>query len=261
MRMRIALCVVLLGVSLPGLAFASQGILLLADEGKAEWNTDLRQLAASVDKQKPTELAFWSATNPNVQAAVDRLIQRGVSEIVAVPLFVAAPPSDLKSRVTSSVPLRVTAGLKGDPIVADIVMSRAQEISRNAATEVLMLVSHRSTAGDHLRWVPDLSAAAEQLNRARSVAAVVTWTIPADASEASATAVNGLRAVLKRHVAQGRGIIVVPVLTSYGGTEAVIEEQLQGLVHKVARRAMMPDDRLVAWIISHTNAVVSAEKR
>lgn len=160
MRMRMALCVVLIGLSLPGLAFASQGILLLADEGEAEWNTHLMQLAASVDKQKPADVAFWSATNPNVQAAVDRLIQRGVSEIVAVPLFIATPPSDLNSRVTSSVPLRVTAGLNGDAIAADIIMSRAQEISRNPATEVLVLVSHRSTAGNDQRWVPDLSAVA-----------------------------------------------------------------------------------------------------
>jgi hypothetical protein len=261
MRLRIVLCVVLLGILIPGMAFASQGILLLADDGKAEWITDLRQLAASVDKQKPTELALWSATNPNVQAAVDRLIQRGVTEIVAVPLFVAAPPPDLKSTVTSSVPLRVTAGLKGDPVVADIVMNRAQEIGRNTATEVLLLVSHRSPAGDDQRWVPDLSAVAQQLNRARRVAALVTWAIPADASEVSATEVNSLRVVLERHVAQGRGIIVVPVHTSYGGIEAAIEEQLHGLVYEVAKRAIMPDDRLVAWIVARADPADSTEKQ
>jgi len=86
------------------MAFASQGILLLADDGKPEWTTQVMQLAASVDKRKPTELALWSAANPNVQAAVDRLIQRGASEIVAVPLFIVASASDITSRVTSSVP-------------------------------------------------------------------------------------------------------------------------------------------------------------
>jgi sirohydrochlorin ferrochelatase len=250
MRIRIAVCLVLLGVSLPGLAFAAQGILLLADDGKPEWNTHLTQLAATVDKQRPTEVVFWSATNPNVQAAVDRLVQRGVSEIVAVPLFIAAPLSDFGSLVKSSVPLRVTAPLNGDRVAADIVLGRAQEISGDPANEVIVLVSHRSTSGSDRRWVPDLAAAAKQLNVMRRFAAIVSTAVPPDASESSADSVAQLRRTLERHIAMGRRILVVPVLSSYGGTEAAITEQLQGLAHEVAKSALMPDDRLVAWIVS-----------
>jgi len=54
----------------------------------------------------------------------------------------------------------VTSGLNGDPVAADIVLGRMQEISRNPAADVLVLVSHRSTPGDGRRWVPDLRAAA-----------------------------------------------------------------------------------------------------
>lgn len=253
MRIQIAVCLVLLGVSLPGVAFAAQGILLLADEGKPEWNTHLKQLAATVDKQKPTEVAFWSAANPNVQAAVDRLVQRGVSEIVAVPLFIDALPSDLSSKVKASVPLRVSAPLNGDPVAAEIVLGRADEISRKSAAEVLVLVSHRSTAGSDKRWVPDLAAAAQQLNRTRRFAAVLTTTVPPDASDASAAHEAQLRRALERQIAMGRRILVVPVLTSYGGPEPAIREQLQGLAHEVAKSALMPDDRLVAWILSRAD--------
>src|SRR5262245_33960584 len=133
MRIRIAASLVLLGMLLPQSVFGAQGVLLLADEGQPEWKARVTQLAASVDKQKPTEVAFGSVTPLNVQAAVDRLVQRGASEIVAVPLFVAELPSDLPSRVKSAVPLRVAAPLNGDPIVADILLRRAQEISRNPA--------------------------------------------------------------------------------------------------------------------------------
>lgn len=258
MRIRFAVWVVLLGLSLPGMAFGAQGILLLADEGTPEWNTHLMQLAATVDEQKPTEVVLWSATNPNLQAAVDRLVQRGVSEIVAVPLFIAAPPSDLSSMVKSSVPLRLTARLNGDPVAAEIVLGRAQEISRNSANEVVVLVSHRSTAGSDKRWVPDLAAAAQQLNRARRFAMVLRTTIPAEGSEASAEDVVQLRRVLERQIAMARRILVVPVLTSYGGTEAAIKEQLQGLAHEVAKSALLPDDRLVAWIVSRADAAALA---
>jgi hypothetical protein len=253
MRIRIVVCLVLLGASLPGLAFAEKGILLLADGGEPEWNTNLLQLAATVDRQKPTEVALWSATKPNVQAAVDRLVQRGVSEIVAVPLFIAAPPSDLSSTVKSPVPLRVTAPLNGDPVAADIVLGRAQEISGNSANEVIVLVSHRSAAGSDRRWVPDLAAAAKQLNLMRRFAAIVTTALPPDGSEASADNVAQLRRTLERQIALGRRILVVPVLTSHGGTEPAIKEQLQGLAHEVAKSALMPDDRLVAWIVSQAD--------
>lgn len=253
MRIWIAVSLVLLGSSLPGRAPAAQGILLLADDGKPEWTAHVRQLTATVDKQKPTEVAFWSATNPNIQAAVDRLVQRGVSEIVAVPLFIAAPPPDLSSQVTSSVPLRVTAPLNGDPIVTDIVLGRAQEISRASAAEVLVLASYRSMAGSDNRWVPELKVIAQQLNRTRSFSAIVTTALPPDGSEASAAEVRALRVTLERHIALGRRILVVPVLTSYGGIEPAIAAQLQGLPYEVSKSALMPDDRLVAWIVSRAD--------
>jgi hypothetical protein len=64
-----------------------------------------------------------------------------------------------------------------------------------------------------------------------------------------------MRRVLERQVAMGRRILVVPVLTSYGGTESAIEEQLQGFAHDVAKSALMPDDRLVEWIVSRAGGM------
>ncbi len=250
MRIRLSICVALFGVFLPGRALAAQGILLLADEGTPEWNAHVTQLAATVDKQKPTEAAFWSATNPTVQAAVNRLVQRGASEIIAVPLFVAAPPSDIGPKVKSSVPMRFAAPLDGDPILPDIVLGRADEISRNSAGEVLVVISHRSATGSDKRWIPDLRAVASQLNRQRRFATILSVTVPADASEASANDVAQLRRTVERYIAMGRRIVVVPVLTPYGETESAIKERLQGLPHELANSALMPDDRLVAWILS-----------
>jgi hypothetical protein len=158
------------------------------------------------------------------------------------------------------VPLRVTAGLNGDPVVADIMLKRAQAISKNVAADVVVLVSHRSSAGGGQRWVPDLRSAAEQLNRARSCAAVVSSAIPPDPSGAPSGEVKFLRAVLERHIAQGRRILVVPVLTPYGGTEAAIDEQLPGIAHEVTTSALMPDDLLVTWIVSRAEAAAPPAK-
>lgn len=77
--------------------------------------------------------------------------------------------------------------------------------------------------------------------------------MPPDGDEASADDVARLRLVLERQIAMGRRILVFPVLTSYGGRESAIEQQLQGLAHEVAKSALMPDDRLVAWIVSRAD--------
>ncbi len=64
------------------------GVLLLAHGGSREWNEEVRHVADQVDLSVPTEVAFGMATRPAMQAAMDRLKARGVTEIVAVPLFV-----------------------------------------------------------------------------------------------------------------------------------------------------------------------------
>jgi len=69
---------------------ADPGILLLAHGGSAEWNGRVMELAAKVNATRPTEVAFGMATRANIQSAIDKLVARGVTEIVAVPLFVSS---------------------------------------------------------------------------------------------------------------------------------------------------------------------------
>ena len=47
--------------------------------------------------QQPTEVAFGMASRPAIQTAVDRLVERGASSIVAVPLFVSSHSSVITS--------------------------------------------------------------------------------------------------------------------------------------------------------------------
>ena len=51
----------------------------------------------SVSETRPTEVAFGMASRATIQAAVDKLIARGVTKIVAVPLFVSSHSSVITS--------------------------------------------------------------------------------------------------------------------------------------------------------------------
>jgi sirohydrochlorin ferrochelatase len=73
------------------------GILLLAHGGARNWNQSVADAAAAVNRDQPVEVAFGMATRRNIQAAIDRLIARGVTGIVAVPLFVSPHSSVVRS--------------------------------------------------------------------------------------------------------------------------------------------------------------------
>jgi sirohydrochlorin ferrochelatase len=71
-------------------AAAEPGILLLAHGGSAEWNARVTELAAKVNHTRPTEVAFGMATRATMQSGIDKLVARGATEIIAVPLFVSS---------------------------------------------------------------------------------------------------------------------------------------------------------------------------
>ena len=75
----------------------SVGVLLLAHGGQPQWNERVTALAAVVDRAQPTEVAFGMASRASIQAAIDRLATRGVTRVVAVPLFVSSYSSVITS--------------------------------------------------------------------------------------------------------------------------------------------------------------------
>lgn len=98
-RMKTWIVAALLAVGLVAArpAQAEPGILLLAHGGSAQWDARVRDLVAEVDRHHPTEVAFGMATRASIQGAIDRLVSRGASEIVAVPLFVSSWSSVITS--------------------------------------------------------------------------------------------------------------------------------------------------------------------
>lgn len=69
------------------------GILLMAHGGRQNWNEEVNKIAATLNEQMPAEVAFGMASKRTLQDAVDRLVARGVKQIIAVPLFVSSHSS------------------------------------------------------------------------------------------------------------------------------------------------------------------------
>jgi sirohydrochlorin ferrochelatase len=64
------------------------GVLLLAHGGDPEWDAEVAKLRALVDAKVPTEVALGMADPQTLQGGIDALAKRGVTRVVAVPLFV-----------------------------------------------------------------------------------------------------------------------------------------------------------------------------
>ena len=267
------------------------GVLLLAHGGSAEWDANVQAIAAEINQTTPVEVALGMATRANIQIAVDRLVARGVTSIVAVPLFVSSHSSVITSTqyllgqradmppdlaifatmthgaagdhashggstedgtkpIRTTVPIRMTAALDAHPIVGAIVASRAAAISREPATEAVILVAHGPVPDDaNEQWLSNLRTIAAQVSATAPYASVDAITVRDDAPAAiKDAATRDLRQLVARRRAEQRRVLIVPVLLSYGGIEAGIRTRLEGLEHTMATAALAPDPRLAQWV-------------
>lgn len=73
------------------------GVLLLAHGGAKEWNERVTAMASTIAMEQPVEVAFGMASKATIQSGIDKLVARGVTNIVAVPLFVSSHSSVITS--------------------------------------------------------------------------------------------------------------------------------------------------------------------
>ena len=295
-RSRTTLLLVLVSALLaPGLVEA-QGVLLLAHGGRDDWNRQVLDLAAAVDESRPVEVAFGMANKRTIQDALDRLSERGVTEIVAVPLFVSshssvmrateyllgsrdeAPPEleafarmgarraagasggdpgfDWTTPIEAAMPISVTTALDSHALVAEILLSRALEVSEQPEEEVVVVVAHGPTSDeDNDLWLGNMDTLVERLRPHTRFSRIEYLTVRDDASDpVRDQATAELRAVVEGVLQEGKSALIVPLLLSYGGIEVGIRRRLEGLPYRMADQALLPDERLSEWV--HMQAAV-----
>jgi len=69
-----------------------------------------------------------------------------------------------------------------------------------------------------------------------------------------AQATQQLRDLVMHHRAAGLRVLIVPLLLSYGGIEQGLRERLESLEYAIPDAALMPDERLVRWVLAMAGA-------
>ena len=274
------------------LAAQTEGILLLAHGGSDTWNEEVLNLATRIDQATPVEVAFGMAKKRTIQDGVDRLSERGVAGIVAVPLFISSHSSIIRATeyllalreetvpeleiyarmdhgsntepaaheamfdpttpVETTVPIRLTPALDRHPLVADILVSRAEAVSRNPEEEVAVIVAHGPVSDeDNTAWLEDMGALAELMRQKTRLSRIEYLTVRDDAPKPIRNQAEAeLRALVERVSGEGKNALIVPLLLSYGGIEKGIRKRLEGLPYRMSSQALLPDNRLDQWVMS-----------
>lgn len=274
-----------------------EGILLLAhgshahhghghghEHGSARnvWNDNVEDVARALDERRPTEVAFGMADPQSIQAAVDRLEARGVSEIAVIPLFVSShspiignfryilglQPTLAKTtqlrhldRVSSAATFRFAGAMDAHPLVSEILLERARAVTDDPAKTSVVLIAHGpNDEGENRLWLRDMQVHADVLRERGGYRSVEVLTHRNDAPpQVKAEA----RAAFRERVAEaGRTgtTVVVPVLLSAGGIEAQFEADLEGLEYRFAQ-PLMPHANIGRWVEAQARALLAKGAR
>ena len=147
--------------------------------------------------------------------------------------------------------IRMTAALDRHPLIGAIVADRAKSISTTPEKEAVILVAHGPVPDDdNRRWLEDMAVLAKQTIASAPYASVDYVTVRDDAGPAMrAAATAELREKVQAQVALGRRVLIVPHLMSFGGIEQGVRKRLDGLEYTMTEQALMPDDRIVQWVM------------
>jgi sirohydrochlorin ferrochelatase len=299
MRRLLGLGLFVLAATIPSMAAAQSktGVLVLAHGGQPQWNERVLDVVRRVDAHQPAEVAFGMATRANIQSAIDKLTARGVTEIVAVPLFVSShssvitsteyllglrdvapkdlaifakmnhaahgapaaddhsahgmPAADPASPVKTTAKLRMTPAFNRHPLIGAIAADRAKSISSAPESEAVILVAHGPVPeDDNRKWLDDMAVLAEHVRTSAPYAHVDYMTVRDDAGPViREAATKELRDKVEAQRAAGRRVLIVPHLMSFGGIEKGLLKRLEGLEYTITTQALMPDDRVVDWVL------------
>jgi sirohydrochlorin ferrochelatase len=259
---------------------AVTGTILVAHGASADWNAPVHRIAAAARTGGPVEVSFLmgdSAASYRFQDAAARLVARGATRIVVVPLlassysghyeqirYLARETAELDpslrrhldeagiERAAGTVPLRLTPAIDASMEVADILAERALHLARTPAEQSLFIIGHGpGSAEDYARWMNHLRPVADSVRSATGFDDVKLGLVRDDAAPAvRREAVRRIRELIELQAeATGRDVVVVPLLISRGYISTrKLPEDLEGLPIAYDGEGLLPHPALAGWI-------------
>ena len=107
-----------------------------------------------------------------------------------------------------------------------------------------------SSEEDNALWLDNMRSLADRMRPHARVNRIECLTVRDDARDpVRSQATAELRAMVEGVLEEGRSVLIVPLLLSYGGIEVGIRRRLEGLSYRMAEQALLPDERLSEWVL------------
>lgn len=253
------------------------GVLVLAHGGDENWNREVKKAIEPLWDKYLIEIAYGMAVPKNIQNGIHALEKKGAKKIIAVPLFVSSfspiirqteyllglrpelvdePIIMNNQRASKSLkPIKtkanivMTNALDDHPLVGEILLERAMELSQSPKTETAILVAHGPNGEkDNRKWLNTMNNLAKQVNDKGGFKAVLCVTLRDDApQETYNKAKQHFRKLVIEKGKDGK-VIVVPLLLASGGIEKGIPERLEGLEYIYNGKTLLPHKNITKFV-------------
>jgi len=255
----------------------SYGVLVLAHGFQEQGDQVLRQRLRPVAATAPTALALGMSmmTSDHVQLALNNLEAAGVTDIVVIPAVSTrhntmlrqwdyivgradAPAYARVERAGARARLHFVPPLEDDPLVGDILVDYAAEISRVPEREEVIIVAHGPEgAADNVAQLAMLQRLADYVAARSNYAAVRVATLQDDAIAAvRSDNVAQLRKMVAAAEAQGRDVLLVTNLLGTRTVQMRLRRDLRGLSYRFNRKGLVQHPNFVAWIDAAVAAAI-----
>ncbi len=245
------------------------GILILlhgfGERGDQVFKDELQKYAEVF----PTSLSFGMSMmmSQHIQLGVDDLVAAGAERIVVIPIVSTEYNSMIRQwhyifglgdepsyatvpRVETEAEIIFASPPNDDPLVAEILLEFAEEISVNPAEEVVIITAHGpSAAEDNVKQLAVMDNLARIVEEDGGFAAVRSATLQDDASpEVRDANVAKLRGMVEEAAADGKDVIVVTSLMGARTIQKKLRRDLSGLDYKFNAKGLIQHELFVEWI-------------
>jgi sirohydrochlorin ferrochelatase len=236
-----------------------QGVLVIAHGSSNEnWVREVDDCIQRVNLPVPVVASFLEMVEDRTIAdGLYQLEQMGVTDILAIPLFVSSGSTHLEEiryllglqpnprlkmdeePITHTTSIKLLSPMNDHPFILDILAERVTALSTDMANEKILLVGH----GSDLPWFQ-----AEWERVADHIAAQLQEKLGAKSISYAFTLPNNLRARLEEESSKNT-VLLVPLFLSEGYfTRKKIPGRVEGLSYRYDGKAYLPHENVSRWI-------------
>jgi sirohydrochlorin ferrochelatase len=246
-----------------------QGILILMHGFREQGDKIFRQQVQPMGDIFPTSMGVGMAMmmSDHIQVALDDLKAAGAKKIVVVPITSSGtnelyrqwlyifgkqdtPEFASVPRVKSDAKLLFVKPPGDDPLVAEVLLDHATEISKDPGNEVVIIAGHGpSSAEDNAEELRVLEGLAKIVKQDGGFADVRGMTLQDDAPpEIRDANVKKLREVVEAATKKGQRVLVVTNLIGARTIQAKLRSDLKDLTYEFNAKGLVNHPNFMKWM-------------